>query len=225
MTCRRSKHHSGSSHQQGWRREVGWNWGWRSLRVVQTRSIPALARRAGDHAMTSPTTKRDALQPEAEEAGPLFADWFDPIETALRDRVREFIETMISSELDAALARPRYARRPAGEGGDGVAAEVVGHRHGRRTRTLTGTFGATQVSVPRARIAAEGGGTVEWRSKALRAYQRRTKAAEALIASTYLAGTNTRRAPRGALRRGGRQGRREPHVAQDQDRLGGLERS
>src|SRR3954453_7740864 len=147
--------------------------------------------------MTSPTTKRDALQPEAEEAGPLFADWFDPIETALRDRVREFIETMISSELDAALARPRYARRPAGEGGDGVAAEVVGHRPGRRTRPLTGTFGATQVSVPRARIAAEGGGTVEWRSKALRAYQRRTKAAEALIASTYLAGTNTRRVRRG----------------------------
>jgi putative transposase len=146
--------------------------------------------------MTSPTTKRDALQPEAEEAGPLFADWFDPIETALRDRVREFIETMISSELDAALARPRYARRPAGEGGDGVAAEVVGHRHGRRTRTLTGTFGATRVSVPRARIAAEGGRTVEWRSKALRAYQRRTKAAEALIASTYLAGTNTRRVRR-----------------------------
>src|SRR4051795_2752241 len=143
--------------------------------------------------MTSPTTKRDAVQPEAEEAGPLFADWFDPIETAVRDRVRAFIETMISSELDAALARPRYARRPAGEGG---AAEVVGHRHGRRTRTLTGTFGATQVSVPRARIAAEGGGTVEWRSKALRAYQRRTKAAEALIASTYLAGTNTRRVRR-----------------------------
>src|SRR3954462_13293236 len=143
--------------------------------------------------MTSPTTKRDALQPEVEEAGPLFADWFDPIETAVRDRVRAFIETMISSELDAALARPRYARRPAGEGG---AAEVVGHRHGRRTRTLTGTFGATQVSVPRARIAAEGGRTVEWRSKALRAYQRRTKAAEALIASTYLAGTNTRRVRR-----------------------------
>src|SRR4051812_48004033 len=147
--------------------------------------------------MTSPTTKRDALQPEAEEAGPLFADWFDPIETALRDRVREFIETMISSELDAALARPRYARGPAGEGGGGVAAEVVGPRHGRRTRTLTGPFGATQVSLPRARIAAEGGGTVEWRSKALRAYQRRTKAAEALIASTYLAGTNTRRVRRG----------------------------
>jgi hypothetical protein len=83
----------------------------------------------------------------------LFVDWFDPIEAALRDRVRAFIETMISSELDAALARPRYARRPAGQGGEGVAAEVVGHRHGCRTRTLTGIFGMTKVSVLRARIA------------------------------------------------------------------------
>ena len=146
--------------------------------------------------MTSPTTKRNATQPEAEEAGSPFADWFDPIETALRDRVREFIETMISSELDAALARPRYARRPAGQGDAGVPAEAVGHRHGRRTRTLTGTFGATELSVPRARIAAGDGRTVEWRSKALGAYQRRTKAAEALIVSTYLAGTNTRRVRR-----------------------------
>jgi transposase-like protein len=37
---------------------------------------------------------------------------------------------------------------------------------------------------------------IEWKSKALRAYQRRTKAADALIASTYLAGTNTRRVRR-----------------------------
>ena len=146
--------------------------------------------------MTSPTTKRDAVQPAVEEAVSLFTDWFDPIEAALRDRVRDFIETMISSELDAALARPRYARRPASKGCDGVAAEVVGHRHGRRTRTLTGTFGVTEVTVPRARIAAGDGRTVEWKSKALRAYQRRTKAADALIASTYLAGTNTRRVRR-----------------------------
>ena len=146
--------------------------------------------------MTSPTTKRDAVQPEAEEAVSLFTDWFDPIEAALRDRVRDFIETMISSELDAALARPRYGRRLAGEGCDGAAGEIVGHRHGRRARTLTGTFGATELTVPRARIAAGDGRTVEWKSKALRAYQRRTKAADALIASTYLAGTNTRRVRR-----------------------------
>jgi hypothetical protein len=37
---------------------------------------------------------------------------------------------------------------------------------------------------------------VEWKSKALRAYQRRTMAADALIASSYLAGTNTRRVRR-----------------------------
>src|SRR3954452_16649854 len=150
--------------------------------------------------MTIPTTERDALQPEAEEAaGSLLADWFDPIEAALRDRVRDFIETMISSELDAALARPRYARRPASTGCDGVAAEVAGHRHGRRTRTLTGTFGVTEVTVPRARLAAGDGRTVEWRSKALRAYQRRTKAADALIAGCYLAGTNTRRVRRALM--------------------------
>ena len=38
--------------------------------------------------------------------------------------------------------------------------------------------------------------TTEWKSKALRTYQRRTLAADALIASGYLAGTNTRRVRR-----------------------------
>ncbi len=55
--------------------------------------------------MTSNTTKPDAVQPEA--AACLFEDWFDPIESGLRERVRGFIEEMIRSELDAALARPR----------------------------------------------------------------------------------------------------------------------
>ena len=62
--------------------------------------------------MTSITTKRPADQPKAETAAYLFDDWFDPIEAGLRDRVRAFIETMIRGELDAALARPRYGRRP-----------------------------------------------------------------------------------------------------------------
>jgi putative transposase len=147
--------------------------------------------------MASPTTKPDAVQPEAEAGVALFDGWFDPIEAALRDRARAFIETMISSELDAALARVRYARRPAvGEGSDGAAAEVVGHRHGRRTPRLTGTFGTTEVTVPRARLAAGDGRTSEWKSKALRSYRRRTKAADALIAGAYLAGTNTRRVRR-----------------------------
>jgi putative transposase len=50
--------------------------------------------------------------------------------------------------------------------------------------------------VPRARVTASDGKTAEWKSQALRAYQRRTLAADALIASTYLAGTNTRRVRR-----------------------------
>lgn len=36
----------------------------------------------------------------------------------------------------------------------------------------------------------------EWKSKALRAYQRRTQVADALIASVYLSGANTRRVRR-----------------------------
>jgi putative transposase len=147
--------------------------------------------------MTSTTTKPDAVQPEAETAVYLFDDWFDPIEAGLRDRVRDFIETMFRTELDAALASPRYARRPAAsEGSDGADAGVVGHRHGSRTRTLMGTFGSTEITVPRARLKAGEGTTSEWKSKTLRAYQRRTKAADALIASSYLAGTNTRRVRR-----------------------------
>jgi len=76
---------------------------------------------------------------------------------------------------------------------------LVGHRHGSRPRSLTGTFGTTEITVPRARVEGDNGTTVEWKSKALRAYQRRTLAADALIASAYLAGTNTRRVRR-ALR-------------------------
>ncbi len=54
--------------------------------------------------MTSNTMKPDAVQPET--AACLFEDWFDPIESGLRERVRGFIEEMIRSELEAVLARP-----------------------------------------------------------------------------------------------------------------------
>jgi transposase-like protein len=50
--------------------------------------------------------------------------------------------------------------------------------------------------VPRARIRAEDGSTREWRSAVLPRYARRTRQLEALIAGTYLAGTNTRRVQR-----------------------------
>ena len=72
-------------------------------------------------------------------------------------------------------------------------AEVTGHRPGSRTRSLTGTFGPIEIAVPRARLTRPEGGTAEWKSQTLRAYQRRTLAADALITGSYLAGTNTRR--------------------------------
>src|ERR1700723_1882332 len=159
--------------------------------------IPALARWNGDHAMTKATTKEAAVAAEAL----LLDDWFDAIEDGVRARARGFIETMLEEELSEALSRPRYGRRKPGE--DEAAPSVVGVRHGHRERTLTGTFGKTRIAVPRARLTGEDGKTREWRSGSLRAYQRRTRAADALIAGAYLAGaylagTNTRRV-RGAL--------------------------
>jgi putative transposase len=128
---------------------------------------------------------------------PLVDDWFDPIEAGLRDRVREFIQAMIEAELEAALSRPRYARQPrkASENTDGASA-ITGHRHGHRSRSLLGTFGRVEIAVPRARLDTAEGKTTEWKSTALRAYQRRTKQADSLIAGAYLAGTNTRRVRR-----------------------------
>ena len=144
--------------------------------------------------MTNPTTKPDSLQPGAEMAVDLFDNWFDPIETEVRARSRQFIEELLRGELDAALARPRYGRSQMT--GNEARADVAGHRHGSRTRSLTGTFGPIEIAVPRARLTTSDGGTTEWKSQALRAYQRRTLAADALIASTYLAGTNMRRVRR-----------------------------
>ena len=145
------------------------------------------------------TTKTDSSQREAAPAPQLFDDWFDPIEMEVRERARGFIEELIRSELDTVLGRPRYERSPKA-GAEGVAA-VAGHRHGSRRRSLTGTFGPVEISVPRARLNTADGQTTAWKSRTLRAYQRRTLAADALIAGCYLAGTNTRRVRRalGAL--------------------------
>jgi transposase-like protein len=147
--------------------------------------------------MSDNSTKTASLQPGAKTALYLFDDWFDPIEAGLRDRVREFIQEMIEGELEEALSRPRYARRPTPPAENaGGPSGISGHRHGHRSRSLTGTFGRVDIAVPRARLNTADGKTIEWKSKALRAYQRRTKQADALIAGSYLAGTNTRRVRR-----------------------------
>jgi putative transposase len=147
--------------------------------------------------MTSITTKPDSSQPAAEATADLFDNWFDPVETGVRERVREFIHAMIEGELDMSLSRPRYARgaKPSIGHGEG-AIGAIGHRHGHRSRSLLGSVGRVEIEVPRARLNTADGKTTEWKSKALRAYQRRTLVADALIAGSYLAGTNTRRVRR-----------------------------
>jgi transposase-like protein len=136
--------------------------------------------------------------------------WRDELEAGVRRRIRGFIEELLEEELTAALGRARYGRAheperlplAAGESVTGesdakeVVLPVVGHRNGHRDRQVMGTFGATTVSVPRARVDAADGKTSEWHSKTLPAYQRRTKEIDAVIAGSYLAGTNTRRVGR-----------------------------
>ena len=147
--------------------------------------------------MTSHNTTPLLPQSEIEGSGQLFDTWFDPIEVSLRDRVRDFLQAMLEAELDEALGRSRYVRRaPLPRGDSETAAAVTGHRHGHRSRSLLGTFGKVEIAVPRARLNTSDGRTTEWKSRALRAYQRRTLAADALIAGCYLAGTNTRRVRR-----------------------------
>jgi len=113
-------------------------------------------------------------------------DGYDPIEDRLRSMVRHTIEAMFEEELAEALGRTRYGR------GD----NARGYRNGHRDRQLVGTFGTETVRVPRARLEGADGKASEWRSKALPRYRRLTKKAEALIASVYLSGTNTRRVTR-----------------------------
>jgi putative transposase len=152
--------------------------------------------------MTSHSTTALLPQSEIETSGELIDNQLDPIEVALRDRVRELLEAMLEAELDEMLARPRYARHRKTPSDDSEATPAVtGHRHGHRSRSLLGTFGKVEIAVPRARLDTPDGGTTEWRSGALRAYQRRTVTADALITGCYLAGTNTRRVRRalGAL--------------------------
>ena len=100
---------------------------------------------------------------------------------------------MIEQEVTAALGRGRYER--------GAAA---GYRNGTRTRRLLGSFGLVEIAVSRARPSAADGSSHEWQSAVLPRYARMTRQVEALVASAYLSGTNTRRVKRalGALFKG-----------------------
>jgi putative transposase len=131
--------------------------------------------------------ERDSTTTQADGMG-LFPGeaWIDPIETGIRARVRGFIEELLEQELTQALGRGRHER----------AAEPRGYRNGPRERQLLGSFGPVRISVPRARVRNQSGGTQEGRGATLPRYARVTRQVEALIAGAYLSGTNTRRVKR-----------------------------
>ena len=65
--------------------------------------------------MMSDTTKPDSWQPAAEMTVGLFDNLFDPIESEVRARAREFIEEICAMRLCAAAATCRAASRAGGD--------------------------------------------------------------------------------------------------------------
>ena len=95
--------------------------------------------------------KKDTTKTPADMADEkLFDNSFDPIETALRTKVRGFIETLVEEELETALARPRYGRRAEPAEADNPDEPMVGHRHGHRMRSLARKHSARPISPSRA---------------------------------------------------------------------------
>jgi transposase-like protein len=105
------------------------------------------------------------------------------IQTRLRQRVREAIETMLDEELAEALGCEAYERS---EG-------RCGYRNGSEQRSLTTEIGTREVRVPRGRLQQGDGTTTEFRSELLPRYARRTKVIDEAILGIYLAGANSRR--------------------------------
>ena len=128
-------------------------------------------------------SKPGMLREEAVEFGP------DTIEQGIRERVRATIEAIVEEELEAALGAGRGAR---------VGETRRGYRHGVRARTLTTSLGPTTLTMPRARLLQGEGQMVEWQSRTLPRYQRRTARVDEAILGVYLSGTNSRRL-KGAL--------------------------
>ena len=88
-----------------------------------------------------------------------------PLGELIHRAVRKAIETAVDEELQAALGAGPYERRP----------ERSGYRNGAKSRTLTGPTGPVELTLPRARVVTDDGGTEEWRSTLVPHYQRRMR--------------------------------------------------
>jgi len=143
----------------------------------------------------------------------LFHDWFDPIEVGVRDRCGAL------SRHDRSLSlRRRFAATYAARQRPRTELTVFRQASAATARPpaaiADGNVRRWRSEFPRARLTTADGKTSEWKSKTLPAYQRRTRAADALIAAPICPAPNTRRVRRALARCSAarRQGHGEPGV-------------
>lgn len=112
-------------------------------------------------------------------ASPFTMDVFSQV---ARERVRAALGEIAQEELVAFLGAGRYDRTEA----------RCGYRNGSKTRTLTTSWGPTELNVPRA-VIFDGERRREWQSRLVPRYVRRTAEVDAALLGLYFGGVNTRR--------------------------------
>ena len=126
------------------------------------------------------------------------SEWLDPLEQQVSRGGRQFLQELIEQEVTEALGRGRHGR----------AAGAKGYRHGHWARTVIGSFGRVELSMPRARVRGEDGRSRELHSALLPRYKRLSGSASALIAGGLreLEPPPSRQRPPGSCTGGARRG-------------------
>ena len=106
----------------------------------------------------------------------------DVLSDVARDHIRQALSRVSQEELTAFLGAGVYARTETRRG----------YRNGTKTRTLTTSFGPTELVVPRA-LVFDGERNREWQSQIIPRYARRTREVDAALLGLYFGGVNTRR--------------------------------
>jgi transposase-like protein len=106
----------------------------------------------------------------------------DVLSDVARDHIRQALGRVAQEELTAFLGAGVYARTETRRG----------YRNGTKTRTLSTSFGPTELVVPRA-LVFDGERRQEWQSQVVPRYARRTREVDAALLGLYFGGVNTRR--------------------------------
>ena len=106
----------------------------------------------------------------------------DVLSDVARDHIRQALGLVAQEELTAFLGAGVYARTETRRG----------YRNGTKTRTLSTSFGPTELVVPRA-LVFDGEQRREWQSQIVPRYARRTREVDAALLGLYFGGVNTRR--------------------------------